>query len=1347
MTTIDTKNKWAGHRLLVPIGLDALVRTNIGNGTDFSDESKNFDAYKDYGKINPAPFTVSQRPKPGIHLKWALPDGLTNASAAGDEEHEYPLVPNRWMVIRFSQNYSYPRRVFIVESDYIGDGPKKGEDGVVTQDGHSEFLYEKSEGLAKGYLGRWFDYEDEDNAWHATESTSKLFLTATGIGDPTFAASTANSKFVFHFHDEPDSNSRREYSYMVTGWYSDRESDPLHPPAESGYKWESKEDWLAVLEKLGWSVGNEDELSAAVGQAKTWTDEFISHQTDLELDLDQGDYPTQSLYHGYCLSVEWPGWNRKSENSIPRFNLLDVRDTPKVVVANTGMDGLATLLDWQLNHNAPAGWTPQAEDGEVRAMLQALSHRMLSKMGTTVDVAELKDAVHNATFGSKPGGLVWMIKYPESKGGHDPNVSGAHPVLPPAIAEKLDKLNSSQEGLNRASREKEAQQELLYMNWWKQSNNTADRDDAKINAGVAAVAALDQTISQAEVTISEKTRELRELLTLKNLDLVSKPAPKFFQPNDPSLLISGVRRSYKWGEDSRFSEGDDQLLVRFTGQSLSNITALGSVILGADLSVPFLDSDTHIPKEIPALFAEAMLIDTDFARKIGWYAKGSVEPTVAEIQTIQTQQTYFLNTAALEELTNANLNPAFNLSNNGKVLVPSVVAVNHWAPPWNPISLRWRVRFYPRTSRYVEHDPTHYTEDLTSWTFNGQDYSSNDLPDLETDDEYKIFEGNTELTPKDSFALHAQLEKFKNDNAGKLSNEGIAWQDLLHNVKNLDVLSQAFSSFGDQLIQRDTEQFTYIPRYGNEDTIKNAIGEQGQGILHNPASGAAGFFPIRAGFLKIDKLWITDEFGQIFSVLDQGTLGNELSTIPGTGLVPNSDTLNAELPQFIQLPPRFVQPARLELNFINDYKAQESAVQGWFVPNHVNRNLLVYDPDGYYQGQFYLAGEIGSKQLYWRLEEGATLRSQMALFVEGLLNHDDPVNSFQDFMKTIDETQWGVIPTDNRDQVNLSIMVGHPVAMVTAKYSFGVYGDFVQRMDGTHSKQAAEGNVSSQRFPLQIGNRKLGNDGVIGYFGPVVQNASAYASYHQFIAVDQLQAGNSGAAPYVQHEHFMIKPDSSTSRQDHRVTILLDPRGKIHTYSGILPVLETALPEEVTAAALKNMQLDFNMGPVLLHEDLLQLNIPSGVGNAWTWFQPDQVNGELNWNSFPNIAMANATATLPVTPPEIKQGRLRLTGALGRELLIFFFEATGEGVFKNEEENLYEVSAGVKPILRWSTQSATSVSWNSVNCNPKGAKTLELHASAFIFESAIEQNTMITLFATNDANDSKSITITLKAVQ
>ncbi|MCE2669806.1 MAG: hypothetical protein ACK4YL_16065 [Microcystis sp.] len=129
--------------LLVPVYLDALylpTKTNVLE--EMTDYSK-LPYYKNSQLVNrgrayisetvlTVPFTQPQLTlKAGIHLHWSLPDALTNGIARdGEQGITFPLVPNRWLIIRRRGNLV--EKKWVVESDYLYPEGATPEDIVIS---------------------------------------------------------------------------------------------------------------------------------------------------------------------------------------------------------------------------------------------------------------------------------------------------------------------------------------------------------------------------------------------------------------------------------------------------------------------------------------------------------------------------------------------------------------------------------------------------------------------------------------------------------------------------------------------------------------------------------------------------------------------------------------------------------------------------------------------------------------------------------------------------------------------------------------------------------------------------------------------------------------------------------------------------------------------------------------------------------------------------------------------------------------------------------------------------------------------------------------------------------------
>ncbi len=238
---------WRGARLLVPIHLNALVVNPEDAERTWADVKLNPHAIPGYDdpddptpdgeQKQPGPFDEFKGREAGIHLHWTLPDGLTKGEQISDvaeeappEEVARPDEDARWLVVRIESSKRADRRrarAWIIESEEV-DPAKR-----VTK------------------LAVW----NEDRS----ANTSDRWMTVLGKGDPAFAAYYDNVKNVLGFYDNLDDVETGPLTYVVTGWYSKKEDDPLFEPP-------TKQMWLDKLDFLGWSLGTDDEEAARLAE-------------------------------------------------------------------------------------------------------------------------------------------------------------------------------------------------------------------------------------------------------------------------------------------------------------------------------------------------------------------------------------------------------------------------------------------------------------------------------------------------------------------------------------------------------------------------------------------------------------------------------------------------------------------------------------------------------------------------------------------------------------------------------------------------------------------------------------------------------------------------------------------------------------------------------------------------------------------------------------------------------------------------------------------------------------------------------------------------------------------------
>lgn len=107
--------------------------------------------------------------------------------------------------------------------------------------------------------------------------------------------------------------------------------------------------------------------------------------------------------------------------------------------------------------------------------------------------------------------------------------------------------------------------------------------------------------------------------------------------------------------------------------------------------------------------------------------------------------------------------------------------------------------------------------------------------------------------------------------------------------------------------------------------------------------------------------------------------------------------------------------------------------------------------------------------------------------------------------------------------------------------------------------------------------------------------------------------------------------------------MLVDPRGIVHAGTGILPIQPLTIPGEYVEPALAQMEVTFRSGPQLTATEQLKMPTPANSQGKWSWIQHPSVT---TWEEITTIAKSTANATLSDIPLSIREGWLKLTGAL-----------------------------------------------------------------------------------------------------
>lgn len=289
------------HKLYVPIELQAMVvNDQVRKGENFQRWEMKYNNLSQYTSPEPQAFSentaVSWNNMPqanGVYLHWTLPQAVRAGTQSDSKNQvEFPLVPNRWLVIRYAGPLTNRTATgWIVESDFLD--PNEGTTAFI--DPNSKKQFETT------LIGRKIDI----SSWQET-ALGPMFLNAIGAGDITFAAYQPYNENVFSIHDPLTDVTDPVLTYAVVGWYSDPTKDILATASDQA-------EFNTLMNQLNW-----------------------------ELDAGNAELCNRSVFHGICYGIEW------DQHGAPPAS--DKPERASLAVGNTSIDALTTLIHKQAMH-------------------------------------------------------------------------------------------------------------------------------------------------------------------------------------------------------------------------------------------------------------------------------------------------------------------------------------------------------------------------------------------------------------------------------------------------------------------------------------------------------------------------------------------------------------------------------------------------------------------------------------------------------------------------------------------------------------------------------------------------------------------------------------------------------------------------------------------------------------------------------------------------------------------------------------------------------------------------------------------------------------------------------------
>ncbi len=1138
-----------------------------------------------------------KRLEAGVHLHWALPDALTKASVNETQTAvQFPAAPNRWLITRFVMNGSTPTATsWVIESDALNNVAPAGQSPVTVpiQAGTSN-----SQDFA--YLGQTTPLQSYAPA--ALLEGARTFKNATGFelsavsnGVPTFASFYPESRSAFGFVDPlSDLQVPANLMYVVTGWFDSTTNDP-------------------------------SSLSSDLTSTHDW---------------ETGAPPAYTLYSGLVQDIAWDP-NRNYVLNQPNQQPI----TAQAAVGNTPIEALSAYFR-ALNH-------PDVPFFEQ--LLNAFQEGLLPKLKTPSPglLAKLAEALHDNQFQAVDSGLIYTIVLENPDG----TESEATDLSPP-MAYALNELNVAALALEELTTNVDSFQWRMFADWYRYFQADPSLNGAVFNHAAGLYAqwtdpntGLQVQLTQAQAAVQTQLDGLNAMLKNTPLSLKAGPAPRYWQPTDPAVLLASPDLSFplRYGGDTQFSP-NGLLFCRGTDQLVSQVTAGGTSISGSTFAAVCALPSSTLPyaTDCTNLLIEACLMNTQIAASLSGQTDAALQTALQALLASQPQTLWTIVTG----------------------LAPSPVELAWWGPqnPWMPLFLQWTVNFAPL-------QPTQTGATLNDYTT--EFFTANFTVDTETGSfvSYTPSTGQGGITVDpgsipfpQSWTGQSILSTTSAANLASAITSALAkqpdptLQTILDELNATPTLVQAMSGFTSGLtMQQDILQLQIaVPAsaaFPAQTITTETQGVVGQYYHVGPQFGWS-YNPIRAGWFTI-TIQAVDVFGQKRDV----TLSSIAEAESMTAYSQQKPVANVSYAA-----PRLAQPSRLLFDWIsagagglvemNNHPAS-TPVCGWLLPNHLDGGFFLYDGVGKPLGSLQLNGN--QTQVVWMSAPGddATIDLPIA---QALADVNPTFQAlalalfaaspawFLDFWKAVDTVHGGISPQTLATNAGLAVLIGRPVAVAQTALRLDLRGRpaLNQSWDCLSSSEwlDTENGFSSVQFPVELGDFDNLDDGLIGFFLPG-QTGYELSTFYTEGADPNAQSGvvqpGLDTILLTPSPKFDDPEPPPVAAETLPLLLLIDPRAPVHATTGILPTQTLQIPPDIAADAISILEMSFLVAPILKPAGGLALPVPREPGYAISFVEQDlDGSNDPEWVTFADIAAPTSTAVWDYTPQTLDEGWLRL---------------------------------------------------------------------------------------------------------
>lgn len=1219
--------------LLVPVDVQALyvpkshderyvrLPLDLGEGADD-------------GKVK-EPFSTPRARAKGVHLHWALPDGLLRGDMVDDADEPVQMrpLPNRWLIVRMTGRKGKSRvdlKAWLIEADN----------------------------------GRVFDLPDyPDTALSSLPHTlAPEDLTGIVGGSPNWTASYDATLNRFAFHDQlNDAQTKNvltnQASYVVIGWWSERAHDPLSGVtlpysvprriAEFNWtastapyisKWQSPKTSLTPSTQEAETTTKKTDLRSTLKFSASQFGlavGFKEHQLD-KIVVQNMRTRYETVLHGAVYGVPVAG--RVGKDAAPRASKIELAIAPTLerLIAAQAAVGL--------------GVRTSAKKEYFESLLTAVANASLMNIGNRDGIVALDEAEHADGFETFQG---------------------------PEFYE--DVIISREQSALKAGRPLRTKQA-------KEQSGDAPRADVIWNGRKRGGSSSSMELLRRRAEDIKYKRKSAARDDGPKRRTIKRPGPRYHRATSPVIGLRNYGRPQRFLGDGRFND-DNKLLCRWStelsvklgeGYQAStyvptfNNPALPNVATRI-LHNSFMDDVYMMPWTLAAIKAvvQGAQVGPTQNRVRGEmalrYSPDGVYDGIVPVAR---------GTAETPRSAQIAVSDALRRFSLAEGRDPSPVAITSWVQPWSPVWLEWE----------VELAPGHGFE---GWVLGRIEFAGASIPRGQT----ITLRGRSAITSGLARTYQAVIDTYLiAENQRDAANVGEIGEghestlsDLAAHLKNADLGSVTLDRINDLWLGIDAGpdgQVLPAPQ-----SVTQELQDAGLPDL------------IADGTLRLTRARIVDTFGRFRDVqTSKITLPIALSTKTEAGdaalAMPPRLSLPARLMwRFVDPADTSATPAEGQLDQSNPARTI-NPISGYLLPDFIDESLEFFDQTGQPLGEVLHDPITGG--LIWESGVGrdgpatgspkADLPSSARLcgeIAQGMIETDilqrnseknrekeDPLSAF---LRAVDTTSWSVDSTLMSAGGTIAGLVGRPIAAVTTQLwldipqdlaKTGAFGESAKDVRDHLVREAVFDAVKSQEFKVRLGEIAKGHDGLYGFF--VGEDYSLFHLIEKEVAqaarisrrgagfrslLDGLSApvGGNGLpvpnpldAPYVSSG----APLGVHVGQKLRLTLLMHPSARVHATTGFLPRKSLELLNDWVSPGLGRVAPSARIGPVIVDPDKVRLPKIAAYGADQTWTRRDT---PITWRDDPILAATQA-AVLPTGRATVEEGYIRITPDQGPEI-------------------------------------------------------------------------------------------------